>query len=50
MIVGLLIGASGGIFIGMVIMALCVASSRESRKEEMKNNTDESLKKKEEVL
>lgn len=34
MIIGLLIGASGGVFIGMVIMALCVASSRDSRAEE----------------
>lgn len=41
MIVGLLIGLSGGTFIGMVIMALCVASSRDSRTEEMENNTDE---------
>ena len=41
MIVGLLIRASGGVFIGMVIMALCVSSSRDSRTEEKENNTDE---------
>lgn len=41
MIIGLLIGASGGVFIGMVIMALCVASSRDSRAEEMSMKDDE---------
>ena len=33
--------ASGGVFIGMVIMALCVASSRDSREEEMGMKDDE---------
>lgn len=33
MAVGFLIGAFGGVFIGMVIMALCVVSSRDSREE-----------------
>jgi len=41
MIIGLLIGASGGIFIGMVIMSLCIASSRDSRIEEMGMKDDE---------
>lgn len=41
MIIGLLIGLSGGTFIGMVIMALCIASSRASRAEEVENNINE---------
>lgn len=38
MFIGLMIGAAGGAFIGVVIMALCVVSSRESREEEKKAN------------
>ena len=34
MIVGLLIGLSSGVFIGMMVMSLCIASSRTSREEE----------------
>ncbi len=34
-IIGLLIGLSGGGFIGMVLMALCAASSRNSRNEDI---------------
>ena len=34
MFIGLLIGAVGGAFMGMTIMALCVASSRDSRNKE----------------
>lgn len=34
MFIGILIGLSGGTFIGMFIMALCVISSKSSRAEE----------------
>ncbi len=34
MLIGLLIGAAGGAFIGIVIMSLCIISARDNRKEE----------------
>lgn len=37
LLIGILIGLSGGTFVGIFIMALCIASSRSSRAEEQEN-------------
>lgn len=38
MFIGILIGLSGGVFIGAIIMSLCVISSRCSREKEKNDN------------
>lgn len=37
LLIGILIGLSGGTFIGMFIIALCIVSYRSSRAEEQEN-------------